>query len=342
MNRCSLSVWSPAAALLLCLSSVARADFVIGRSPRPDYDHIQAGPFVQADIDDVLAVEFIGRLLPATRPGTGRIQPRLFRLGVLRLLDGSVREVWRSRPLLADPLPGAKLGANAWTVTDLTGDGRLELLIFAGDLCQVVSFGPDSITTRELPMPGSWVADAVAAELDEEDGVVLVTLESAPTDSLLDTRLLRVYAITDSGFEPLSDYLTGLFWHPGTDVRFLGSARIEGYPGRLPVVAGIRREPGPSALAVLYRDDSDQYRLTTRPFPLREWFAKDEVLPGGRLTLADENDSLVAYGYFVPGSRLGGPAVSFATLSDGAWRLLPVADAARAIGWPACPYRHQN
>ncbi|MFO7675744.1 MAG: FG-GAP-like repeat-containing protein [bacterium] len=325
--------------LLPGLTPTARADEILGRSPRPALERIVAGPFVQRDIDDILALESIGALPAALRPGLGRNEPGLFRLCLFRPLGGTVREVWRSRPLLADPVPAAMLAPNAWTAIDLDGDGLLELAVFSGERCEVWRFGPDSVTSRELSLPGAWVTDAVAADLDDDGRDELVTLEAAPTDSLLAARLVRVYAPNDTGFSPLSDYLTGLFWREGTDVVFTGSIRLPDYPGRLPVVAGIRREPGPSPLAVLYLDDDGQYRFTGNPFPLREWFAREETLPGGRLVLANQGDSLVAYGFFVPGSRPGGPARSFAGLEDGAWRLLAITDAARQLGWPACPVR---
>lgn len=324
---------------MLALPTIARPDTILGRSPRPGLERIVAGPFVQADIDDVLGIEPIGTLPVALRPGLPRSAPALFRLCLFRLFYREVREVWRSRPLLAEACPPAQLAPNAWVAIDLDGDGLLELAVFSADRCQVIDFGPDSVRTRELVLPGAWVADAVAADLDGDGRDELVTLEVAPTDTLLDARLLRVYAVSDSAFTPLSDYLTGLAWQAGTRVLFTGSARLEDYPGRPAVIAGLRREPAPAVLAALYLDDAGQYRFTTNPFPLREWFAKDEVLPGGQLVLANRGDSLVAYGFFVPGSRPGGPAVSFAGLADGAWWLLPVADAARSIGWPACPGR---
>lgn len=327
-------------AVLVLASVPARADIILGRSPRPDIERIFAGSFVQSDIDDLLVVERIGRLPAALRPGRPVSAPGLFRLVLLRFTGRDFREVWRSAPLLSDAVPEVQLGPNAWTVLDFTGNGLFELLVFSSDRFQVICFGPDSITTREFNLPGAWVVDAVAADLNDDGREELVTLEIAPTDSLLAARLLRVYAVSDSGAIPLSDYLTGLFWQAGTKLAFTGSVRLEDYPGRLPVIAGLRHEPGPTALAVLYLDDSGEYRFTTNPFPLREWFTRQEALPGGRLVLANRADSLIAYGYFVPGSRPGGPAYSFAGLEDGAWRLLPVTEPARQIGWPAVPYRH--
>lgn len=327
---------------LLMPASTARADVLIGRCPRPGVERIVTGPFVQADVNDILGIESAGRLSAALRPGLPRSEPGLFHLCLFRAFGGEVREVWRSGPLLADACPPARLAPNAWTLLDLDRNGLLRLLVFSGDRCQVTSFGPDSITTRGLPLPGAWVVDAVAADLDGDGHEELVTLEITPTDTLLSTRLLRVYAVTDSGFSPLSDYLTGLLWQAGTDLTLAGPVRLEGYPGRLPVLMGTRREPGPTALAVLYLDESGRHRLTTNPFPLREWFDKEEVLPGGRLVFANQGDSLVGYGFFVPGSRRGGPSFSFAGLEDGAWRLLPLAESARQFGWPAAPFRHDG
>jgi hypothetical protein len=49
-------------------------------------------------------------------------------------------------------------------------------------------------------------------------------------------------------------------------------------------------------------------------------------------------DTLVAYGYFVPGARPSGPSQSFATLEDGEWRLLPLLESARRVSGPVCRF----
>jgi hypothetical protein len=250
--------------------------------------------------------------------------------------------VWRSAPFVAKPAPDAGLGSSAWTTLELDGNGLPVLLQFTGSRCAVTSFGPDSITTRELQFFGSWIVEAVGCDIDADSRPDLVTLELAATDSTLANRMLRVYDVTDSGFKPASGFISVPSMEPGGSVLLSGSARLEDYYGTLPVITGIYPSPRPGSYGIVHPADSGTYRFTTGPFPWQEWFSKDRVLPAGRLRLFTVGDTLCAYGYFVPGSRPGGPALSFAALQDGEWRLLQIQKADLRIGNPICRFTHEG
>jgi hypothetical protein len=166
----------------------------------------------------------------------------------------------------------------------------------------------------------------------------LVTLELNSLDSTLNSRLLRVYDYGDSGFTPVSGFITGLDWPESDSILLLGSARLDDYDGELPVFAGIHRDTRPSVYGVLYVTAESTFAFTTNPFPLEEWFSKERVLPAGQLDLYNIGDTLIAYGYFVPGSRPSGPSRSFAALQDGEWRLLPLTAGAERIGTQVCRF----
>jgi hypothetical protein len=145
-----------------------------------------------------------------------------------------------------------------------------------------------------------------------------------------------------SGFERSGLPAAGFDWGDSTTLYLLGAARLEDYPGTLTVIAGVHAAIRPSTYCIGYSTGPGTTLCSNRPFPYRDWFAKTEVLPSGPLALYNVGDTLVAYGYFVPGSRPAGPDRSFAALQDGEWRLLPVtADAARVAG-PVCPFSWQG
>jgi hypothetical protein len=136
--------------------------------------------------------------------------------------------------------------------------------------------------------------------------------------------------------------LPGVNWGPDLKPAFTGAARLDDYPGALPVIAGVYSTLRPSSYAVVFSPAADSFALTTKPFPWQEWFSRTRVLPAGELSLFNVGDTLVAYGYFVPGTGAvpsrGQSPRSFAALEDGEWRLLPLtADAARLSG-PVCRF----
>ncbi|MEO0082036.1 MAG: hypothetical protein ABIL25_07075 [candidate division WOR-3 bacterium] len=364
----------PAAIALVLVTLLAAqeppAQHLLGRAPLENIIAISAGRFTSTDADDVLALQDLGRVQFASAPGLGRAEAGLFRLALLRLESGRFSPVWQSQPMLASTVPQARLAANAWTAADINSDSKQEILLFGPDSCTVVSFDQFTARTRSVPMRGAWVTDAAACDLNSDSVPEITTLELSPLDSALTGRLLRVYHVTDSGLVAVSEYIGGIDWGPDIELTLLGSARLEEYWGTLPVLAGIYHSVRPSMYAVLADysnkrkkpETNDQVttetasgsealtselsgealRLTSHPFPWRKWFTKDEILPAGRLSLFNVGDTLVAYGYFVPGSgRVASSRPtpnSFAALQDGAWRLLPLTDAASRISGPVCRF----
>ena len=322
---------------------------LLGHVPIDSITAIYAGRFVSSDIDDILVVQNLGTVrlsVDPTRdmtrfPGNwDRVPGRLCgmaRLSLLRLTGERFTCVWSGGMMLESAVPEARLAANAWAVTDVDSDGRQELLLFNSGSCTVVSFGPDSIRTHSLDMDGAWVTDATACDLDNDSVPEVVTLELSPLDSLLSGRMLRAYHVTDSGITPVSQYTGGVDWGPDKELRLTGSCRLEEHWGVLPILAGTSRSPKPSTYAALVQI-GDSLSLTPNPFPWREWFSKEEVLPAGRLSLFNVEDTLVAYGYFVPGYGAASRHVSFAALQDGEWRLLELTDAAQNVSGPVCRF----
>jgi len=328
-----------AGALLSAISSAQQRPHVfLGRCPLEDVTGFESGRFVTSDIDDLLVVQDLGRLQASLRPLQARAEARIIRLALLRLTGTSFEPVWVSPPLMSEPLPGSGIAPNAWAAGDIDGDGRKELVLVSGDSCSVCSFDSDSIRLVQYEIPGAWASDAVCTDIDEDNVDELVTLE-LPVDSAdPGLRLVRVYEYSDSGFAAVSPYVAGLYWSDRAEVSMTGAVRLEDYPGRLPVFVGVHDRLRPSAYAVLYPAAPDSFALTTKPFPLRDWFNKQDVLPSGPLSFFNVGDTTVAYGWFVPGSRPTGPRNSFAALLDGEWSLLRMTAAAERLGGPVCRF----
>lgn len=127
-------------------------------------------------------------------------------------------------------------------------------------------------------------------------------------------------------------------------VRFtlLGAARLEDYPGMPVILMAEEARVKPGIYGVIFAPGRDSFVLSFLPFPYQDWFSKEAVLPAGRLQLFNVGDTLVAYGFFVPGSRPGGPAKSFAALQEGEWRLLRLREFARRLAGPVCRFRYRG
>jgi len=178
----------------------------------------------------------------------------------------------------------------------------------------------------------------LCCDVDADALLDLVTLESAPADSGPAAHFLRIWQPAQPDFLPCSPLIPCFPADTGLEVSLLGAARLEDYGGQLPVAAGIFGSVRPSLYAALFRSEADSFALSSNPFPCAEWFSKQQVLPAGRLSLFNVEDTLVAYGYFVPGSRPAGPSQSFAALQDGEWRLLRLAEHAARTSGPVCRY----
>jgi hypothetical protein len=326
--------------VILALAAAAAAEpaVVLGRSPLEKAVAVSAGRFVNAATDDVLIVQDLGRMELSRGPGRDKAVVNLRRLALLRVGGSGFKSAWQSEPFNSTSASGSDIAGTCWTTGDIDADGLRELLLFTADTCKVVSFGPDTATTNAYGMDGAWVEAATVCDADGDSLDEVATLEVSRLDSGFTTRLLRLYRMSGFGLVPCGAYSAGISWGDGLRAALLGSARLEDYPGELPVVAGIYTTLKPSQYGILYRPAPDSLVLTANPFPWQEWFSKERVLPAGELSLFNVGDTLVAYGYFVPGARPSGPSQSFAALEDGEWRLLPLLEDAKRISGPICRF----
>ena len=319
---------------------------VLGRCPLEKVIAVTAGRFVNGDADDILVVQDIGRMELSRGPGRDRTVVNLRRLALLRLGGTGFRPAWQSKPFNSTSVTGSDIAGTCWTSGDIDADGLQELLLFTADSCQVLHFATDTVTTSAYGLAGAWVEAATVCDADGDSLPEVATLEVSRLDSAKTTRLLRLYRMTGSGLVPCLPYSVGVDRGADVSVVVLGSARLEDYPGELPVVAGIYPTLRPSLYEVMYRPKPDSLVLTDKPFPWQEWFSKTRVLPAGELSLFDVGDTLVAYGYFVPGMGAvpvrGQPPRSFAALEDGEWRLLSVLEGARRVSGPVCRFTHSG
>ena len=333
---------------------------VLGRCPLDKVVAVSAGRFVNADTDDILIVQDLGRMELSRGPGRDKAVVNLRRLALLRPSGSGLKSVWQSEPFNSTSVTASDIAGTCWTSGDINADGRRELLLFTADTCKIVSFrgtvprdfpaeirglspkpdslGPYTVVTSAYGLSGAWVEAATCCDADGDSLTEVATLELSQIDSGFTTRLLRLYRMTGSGLVPCEAYSVGVDWGADTKLTLLGSARLEDYPGELPIVAGIYATLKPSQYGIMYRPAPDSLVLTTNPFPWQEWFSKERVLPAGELSPFNVGDTLVAYGYFVPGSRPSGPSQSFAALDDGEWRLLPILESAMRISGPVCRF----
>ena len=324
---------------VFALVAVATAEpaVVLGRSPLEKVVAVSSGHFAGA-FDDVLAVQDVGRMELSRGPGRDKTVVNLRRLVLLRLSGAVFRSVWQSEPFNNTTATGSDLAGTCWTSGDVDADGLQELLVFTADSCKVLHFGTDTVTAYTYGLNGAWVEAAAVCDADGDSLPEVATLEVSGLDSAKTTRLLRLYRMTGSGLVPCLAYSVGVDRGANVRVALLGSARLEDYPGELPVAASIYPTLKPSLYEILFRPKPDSLVLTDKPFPWQEWFSKTRVLPAGELSLFDVGDTLVAYGYFVPGTRPSGPSESFAALEDGEWRLLPLLESARRVSGPVCRF----
>jgi len=203
---------------------------------------------------------------------------------------------------------------------------------------KVLSFDSDTAAVQDYGMSGAWVEAAAWCDADGDSLSELAALELSRPDSGKTSRLFRLYRMTGAGFVRCGACSVEAGRAADARIALLGSARLEDYHGELPVVANIYATLKPSVYEILYWPEPDSLVLSDNPFPWQEWFAKTRVLPAGELSLLNVGDTLVAYGYLVPGARPSGPSQSFAALEDGEWRLLPLLEHARRVSGPVCRF----
>jgi hypothetical protein len=311
---------------------------VLGRCPFEKAIDISAGRFVSGEADDVLVAQDLGPMELSRGPGRYKTVVNLRRLALLRLGSARLGPIWQSEPFNSTNSSASDIAGTSWTSGDIDGDGLQELLLFTADTCKVLHFQTDTFTTNAYGMGGAWVEAGGICDANGDSQPEVATIELSRLDTAKTTRLLRLYRMTGTGFVPCGPYSVGV--NPGAEVSvaLLGSARFDDYPGELPVIANIYPTLKPSLYEALYWPKQDSLVLTGNPFPWEEWFSKTRVLPAGELTLFSVGDTLVAYGYFVPGARPSGPSQSFAALEDGEWRLLPLLESAMRLSGPVCRF----
>lgn len=331
----------PCLLLLVAAAAATAPARLLGRSPVENVLDITAGCFTSPDTQQVLVAEDLGRLALSSAGGPNRGTARLFRLALLGPAQVRLARLWQSEPLLGLPPAALRLNPQVWTVADIDADNLLELIIVSGDSCRIVNFGPDSVFSESGLMPGSRAIDAVACDMDGDSWLELVTLE-IPADSAAEEPAIRVWQLTLPELQPRTALLPLPVADSGLACSLLGAAILDDYPGRVVVGCAEHHSLRPSRYFAAFAAGPDSFAVTANPFPLQEWFRRDEVLPAGRLSLFNVGDTLVAWGYFVPGLRPTGPDRSFAALQDGAWRLLELTPAAGRLAGQVCRFTWQG
>lgn len=325
--------------MLPCLAvSLSAAPLVLGRCPLDRVVKVVSSRFTARDAQCLLLVQDMGRVDMSRQSQGERTSVSLLRLGIARPDPAGFTLIWTSEPLAGSGPAAFGLSGTAWAAGDLDNDGLDELLLFDGNSCRVLRFDCGVVTEETLSFPGAAVISAAVCDVNDDGTADVATIEASGKEDDESPLLVRVYQQAGRELVPHQPYSIGLNWGSDTRIELLGSARFEDYPGILPVIVGIRAELRPSTYAILYEPSPDSLVLTTNPFPWQEWFSKTRVLPAGELTLFNVEDTLVGYGYFVPGSRPSGPSRNFAALQDAEWRLLNLTDSAMRLAGLVCRF----
>ncbi|MEO0025538.1 MAG: hypothetical protein ABIK54_02090 [candidate division WOR-3 bacterium] len=313
--------------LLLVLISAVQE---LGRCPVDSVVEVTAGRFLPDTQPQLLVREQAGAvtLCPGSDRSAG-IRVPLCRLALLRMSGARWEISWRSGLLVGREAVGAGIFPDFWAWGDFDGDGQDELVLTEGSRVLVVNFGPDGVIADSVAGDFGLVVEAAGANIELDGLGELVTLEGR-TDSAGRRWRVRIWQLKDSRFVSRGEAPVLPDSPPGSSFSLLGSARLEDYPGEPVLIMEEFPTLRPSRYYALYSAAGDSFVLTGNPFPWTEWFSKEQVLPAGRMSLFNVGDTLVAYGYFVPGS---GSSMSFAALQDGEWRVLkPRLEPQRTVG----------
>ncbi len=314
---------------------------LLGRCPVESASVLISGNFLDTDREDIIVIEKLGQLKLSLINAQEMAVVPIFRLVLLTVGGRGWEKVWCSPPMIGQASAKVNIKPHSWTAGDVDGDSVLELLIVQSDSWAIVDFRDDITATEPFPLTCGTVLDVACADIDLDSTLELITLEQIK-DSLGNSLGIRVWRFAPNGLAPGSELLPLPKEAIGLNLSFLGACRLEDYPG-LPVLL-LAEHPTirPSVYAVLFSAGIDSFAITTNPFPYEDWFKRDEVLPAGRLVIFNIGDTLIAYGYFVPGARPGGPKESFAFLSEAEWHLLEFKDWARRLSGQICPFNYQG
>lgn len=331
-------VWLSCFALVLSPLAVPDTVFLLGRCPVDSVISLTAGPFFSDSSDQVLIEQRLGELSLFSLNDKARTKAIVTRLVLLKYGARGFEPVWRSGVMLEPRALSIGLGCEVAAVGDFDLDQFYEVVLVGGDSVRILKLVGEE---RSVEFSAGAVEGAVIADVDGDSLPELAVLETV-FDSLAQRQVVKILRWQDGGLL-LKGKSVEISAGEG-DFRFsiLGAARLEDYPGMPVILGGEEKRVKPGVYGAVYAVSPDSFALTFLPFPTRDWFSKEEVLPAGRLQLFNIEDTLIAYGFFVPGSRPGGPAKSFAALQDGEWRLLRLREKAQRLSGLVCRFRYRG
>ncbi|MGQ9678843.1 MAG: FG-GAP repeat domain-containing protein [bacterium] len=332
---CPVVWWS---CFALILGSLPDTVFLLGRCPVESASGLTAGRFFSDSSDQIVVEARLGELELVSVLSKKTVRVGVLRLVLLREGKRGFEPVWRSGVMLEPKTVAVGVVSEVATIGDLDLDGYSEVIFVGADSCRVFKWGEGE---RKMFLPSEAVCGAVWADVDGDTFPELVTLEEV-FDSLGSRQVINVWRPEGGTMVRKGAPVKVAF--EGKTVRFtlLGAARLEDYPGTPVILMGEEPVVKPGIYGAIFAPARDSFVFSFLPFPYRDWFSKEAVLPSGRLQLFNVGDTLVAYGFFVPGSRPDGPAKSFAALEDGEWRLLRLRESARRLEGPVCRFRYRG
>jgi len=326
--------------LVLVLSPGAMSDTVllVGRCPIESVISLTAGLFLSDSNDQVLVAQRLGEVNLFALDGKGKTKAVVSRLVLLKVGTRGFEPVWRSSLILEPKGLSAGVGSDVAAVGDFDFDQFYEVVLVGGDSVRILELNG---AERTVDFSAGAVEGAVIADVDGDSFPELALLATV-FDSLGNRQVVEILGWQDGGLVLKGKPVEILAAERGLRFSLLGAARLEDYPGTPVILGSEEKRVKPGVYGAVYAVNPDSFAFTFTPFPAHDWFSKEEVLPAGRLQLFNVGDTLVAYGFFVPGSRPGGPAKSFAALQDGAWRLLRLKPAAQRLSGLICRFRYQG
>ncbi len=331
-------VWLSCVALVLSPVALPDTVFLLGRCPVDSVISLTAGPFFSDSSDQVLIEQRLGELSLFSLDDEARTKAVVSRLVLLKDGARGFEPVWRSG-LMAEPkVLSAKMSSDVAAVGDFDLDRFYEVVLVGGDSIRIVKpVGGE----RTVEFSAGAVEGAIIADVDGDSFPELTVLETV-FDSLAKRQVVKILGWQDGGLVLKGKPVAILAGEGDCRFSLLGAARLEDYTGMPVILGGEEKRVKPGVYGAVYAVSPDSFALTFLPFPTRDWFSKEEVLPAGRLQLFNIGDTLIAYGFFVPGSRPGGPAKSFAALQDGEWRLLRLRENAQRLSGLVCQFRYRG
>ncbi len=322
---------------LLIVATSSHIPYLIGRCPVGGAVAMTPCCLTDRNSQELLVSCQIGDIELRLFGTAERIHVPLCQPVIIAFRDEKPTVIWQAAPGLGKQACRLRLVPDVWLCADVNRDSIVELLRIRSDSCYILSLANGFEHWRSTYLPGARIVDAVCCDLNSDHFPELVSLELAPESSLTHY-LLRAWQLSQPECLPCFHAVPCLLPDTGLEISLLGAARLEDYDGILPVIAGVFSSIRPSYYATLFTPTAESIVLTTNPFPWAQWFHKQQVLPAGQLSLFNVGDTLVAWGFFVPGSRPSGPPRSFAALQDGEWRLLRLKDEAIRMSGLVCRF----